>query len=79
VKEQITIRLYENPHVHQPVVGDRYLPADQTYGWHYQPGDQIGLLESFGGFLMAGIESIDQKIFEDNTGRYKLAVVWTLD
>ena len=79
MKEQVTIRLYEKPGIHRRDANVRYSPADETSGWQYQRGDQIGLLEQSGGYLMAGIVSIGPEVFEDNSGRYKLAVVWTMD
>ncbi|MCC7350423.1 MAG: hypothetical protein IT446_07630 [Phycisphaerales bacterium] len=79
MKERLTIRLYEKPGIHRPDANECHVVADQTAGWHSQRGEQIGLLDPSGGFLMAGIESIDPEVYEDDTGRFKLAVVWTLD
>ena len=48
-------------------------------GWDYDAGDQIGLHEENGGYLMGRIEHIDRTPCEDEAGCYKIATVWTQD
>jgi len=80
MKERVTIRLYERPGGRPPCdVVEQYGPAEEVAGWDYQRGDQIGLRERDGGYLMGGIDQIGPDVFQDQAGRYKLAVVWTLD
>jgi hypothetical protein len=79
MKEKVTIRLYENPGQRACCTSEHYCPAEEITGWNYQRGDQIGLNEREGGYLMAGIDHIGPDVLEDETGRYKLATVWTLD
>lgn len=79
MKEMITLRLYEQPHQPATCDAEHYCPAEDVRGWDYARGDQIGLQERDGGYLMAGIDHIDPAIHEDGTGRYRVAVAWTLD
>ena len=79
MKEEITIRLYEGVRQGACCELASYYPDESIKGWNYQRGDQIGLRERDGGFLMGRIERVDPDIRVDNTGRYKLALLWTLD
>jgi hypothetical protein len=56
-----------------------YQLDDAVRGWDYQIGDQIGLRDEHDGFLMAGIGQIEPAVQVDETGRYRVAVIWTLD
>ena len=79
MKEKITIRLYENPEHPACCDAEHYCPSDDVRGWNYDRGDQIGLEERDGGFLMGGIDHIHEEIHQDETGRFRIAEVWTLD
>lgn len=79
MKEQITIRLYETREQRACCGAQAYRAADDVVGWNYQRGDQIGLQDCNGGFLMGGIDHVDPTIHEDQTGRFRLATVWTQD
>lgn len=79
MKERITLRLYEQPSQRACCEGDRYCASEDVRGWHFQSGDQIGLRERFGGYLMGRIEYIRPEILEDEHGRYHVAEVWTQD
>lgn len=79
MKEKVTLRLYEHPDHSACCEMSAYIPDDAVRGWDFNAGDQIGLHEKSGGFLMAGIERVDPQIRTDSTGRYKLATAWTLD
>jgi hypothetical protein len=79
MKEKVAIRLYEQAHQGACCESAQYFPAVEVRGWNYQRGDQIGLHEREGGFLMGAIDHIDPAVREDETGRYKLATIWTLD
>ena len=79
MKEQVAIRLYERPPTGEPAYTSHYRAADDVVGWDYAAGDQIGLHERDGGFLMGLIDSVEPEVLEDATGRYKVAVLWTQD
>jgi hypothetical protein len=79
MNEKVTIRLYEHPQQGACCESAAYSADEEVKGWNYQRGDQIGLHEREGGFLMGGIDHIDSAVREDGTGRYKVATVWTLD
>ncbi len=79
MKEKVTIRLYEDPARRACSELDQYCPGEKVTGWDFQRGQQIELMERQGGFLMATVDHIDDEILRDQTGRYKLAEVWTLD
>ncbi len=79
MKEKITLRLYENKNRCAACATTQYTPSEDVRGWDYSTGDQIGLSERTGGYLMAGLDEIGQEILEDETGRYKLATAWTMD
>ena len=79
MKEQVAIRLYERPPTAALEHPPRYRAADGVAGWDYSAGDQIGLQERDGGFLMGLIDAVDPAVLEDELGRYKAAVVWTQD
>lgn len=75
----VTIRLYEQPHTCDRCDVQPYRTTEEVQGWDYERGDQIGLQERNGGFLMGLIDYVKPEIHEDRTGRYKLAVIWTQD
>ena len=79
MKERVTIRLYEQPTTCDRCDVQPYRTTEDVRDWNYETGDQIGLHERDGGFLMGLIEDVQPEIYEDHTGRYKLAVVWTQD
>ena len=79
MKEPVTIRLYESRDHLPRCESQEYQLEDTVRGWDYQIGDQIGLRDQHDGFLMARIEQFDPNVQVDQTGRYRLAVIWTLD
>lgn len=79
MKEMVTVRLYENPPTGEWEDALHYRVSEDVRGWDFERGDQIDLQERNGGFLMGVIDHIEPRIFDDRTGRYKLAVVWTQD
>ena len=79
MKEQVAIRLYERPPTREPEYAPRYRAAEDVKGWDHAAGDQIGLMERDGGFLMGLIDRVEPEVLEDELGRYKVAVVWTQD
>ncbi len=79
MKEKALIRLYEANDQRAAHHAGRYEPSDDVTGWAYEEGDQIGLCEQDGGYLMGILDRIDPKIHHDDTGSYRLATVWTQD
>lgn len=79
MKEQITLRLYEQPAQRACCEVARYSPSEDTRGWNYVQGDQIGLHEKNGGYLIGLIDSVDQTVRVDEVGRYRVATAWTQD
>lgn len=79
MKEQITLRLYEDPDVPTCRDGGRYHP-DHLPGWDFGRGDSVPLTEDNGGRVFAVLDSVDDEIHTDDGGkRYKLAVAWIQD
>ena len=79
MKEQITIRLFENADV--PAVRDagRYHP-EPIKGWDIDTGVTIPLTEDGGGRVFGVIDKVDTQIHLDDQGqRYRLATVWIQD
>ncbi len=79
MKEQVTIRLYQHPDQAARCDGQQYTPAEDVRGWDFQRGDQIGLHERQGGYLMGVIDHLQPETHEDETGSFKLAELWTQD
>lgn len=79
MKEKVTIRLYEHAQQCARCEDHEYRPADEVKGWGYDRGDQIGLFERNGGYLMGVIDHVQPEVHQDEAGRYKLAVLWTQD
>lgn len=80
MKEEITLRLYENP-TDAPACSacGRYTP-DGDAGWSLTNGDTLPLSERLGGRVFAVIESVDNAVHTDDEDRpYKLAVAWIQD
>lgn len=79
MKEQITLRLYENPAVPTCRDGGRYHPDDMK-GWDLSRGETIPLTEDNGGRVFGVIDSVEEEARTDEEGhRYKLAVAWIQD
>ena len=79
MKEQTTIRLYEDPAVPTACDDARY-EADDLKGWNVERGDTVPLTEREGGRLFAVIDHVEEQVHTDDDGhRYKTAVVWTQD
>ena len=80
MKEEITLRLYENP-TEAPAcsVCGRYTP-DGGAGWSLSQGETLPLSEKLGGRVFGVIESVADEVHTDDRGRtYKLAVAWIQD
>ncbi|MEO0515046.1 MAG: hypothetical protein AAF086_07105 [Planctomycetota bacterium] len=79
MKEQITLRLYEDPKVPTCRDGGRYHP-DDLKGWDVSRGDTVPLTEDHGGRVFGVVDSVDDDIHTDQDGkRYKLASAWIQD
>lgn len=79
MKEQITIRLYEDASVPTDRSGGRYHP-DPIAGWDIDTGVTIPLTEDEGGRVFGIIDKVDPQPHEDEQGRrYRLATVWIQD
>ncbi len=79
MKEQITLRLYEDPSVPTCRDGGRYHP-DDLKGWDASRGDTVALSEDDGGRVFGVLDSIEEEVHTDDQGkRYKLASAWIQD
>lgn len=79
MKEQITLRLYEDPSVPTCRHDGRYHPDDMQ-GWDLANGESVPLTEDGGGRVFAVIESVQNQVHTDEDDqRYKLAVAWIQD
>ncbi|MEM7626360.1 MAG: hypothetical protein AAF333_12250 [Planctomycetota bacterium] len=79
MKEQVTIRLYEDPSVPSCCHAGRYEP-DDLKGWDVGRGDTVPLTEKLGGRVFGVIDHVDDEVHTDEQDqRYKLAVLWTQD
>ncbi|BAM02731.1 hypothetical protein [Phycisphaera mikurensis] len=79
MKEQITLRLYDDPAT-PPACDDRRYRADpKAGGAAYERGDTIGLDEREGGRLFGVIDRVDDEVLTDESGSYRLAWIWTQD
>ena len=80
MKEKTLIRLYQGSDqraAHHG--GQHYRPSEDVVGWDFAEGDQIGLCEEDGGYLMGVIDHVEPEVHRDETGEYRLASVWTQD
>lgn len=79
MKEQITLRLYQDPAVPTANNGGRYHP-DPINGWDIDTGVTIPLTEDGGGRVFGIIDKVDPATHEDDQGRsYRIATVWIQD
>ncbi len=79
MKEQITIRVFEDPTVPTARVSGRYFP-EQIEGWDVDTGVTIPLIEENAGRLFGIIDKVDPQPHEDDQGhRYRTATVWIQD
>jgi hypothetical protein len=79
MKEQITIRLFEDPAVPASSVDARYEP-DAIAGWDIDTGTTIAMSEREGGRVFGIIDKVSDEIHEDDRGRrYRTATVWIQD
>lgn len=79
MKEQVTLRLYEDPNVPTCRDSGRYHP-DDLKGWGVGNGDSVPLTEDHGGRVFAVIDKVADEIHTDDNGRrYKLATAWIQD
>ncbi|MEM8738415.1 MAG: hypothetical protein AAGG38_08070 [Planctomycetota bacterium] len=79
MKEQVTIRLYEDPSVASCSHEGRFEP-DGVTGWAMSTGETIPLTEKLGGRVFGIVETVEEEIHTDDEGRrYKLAILWTQD
>lgn len=79
MKEQITLRLYEDPAVPTARHDGRYHP-DPIEGWDVATGETIPLTEEDGGRVFGIIDKVDPQTHEDGQGhRYRIATAWIQD
>ncbi len=78
MKEEITLRLFEDPAVPTCCHEGRYHPDDMK-GWNVERGDMVALAETDGGRLFGIVDRVEDEIHEQDGRRYKLAVLWTQD
>lgn len=79
MKEQVTIRLYQTADAPAAPHAGPYRPVEDVLGWDYAEGDQIGLYDTGGGYLMGLIDHIDPALCHDDAGCYRVATLWTQD
>lgn len=79
MKEQITLRLYEDCNQCAAGQAGRYKPDETVKGWDYQRGETIPVVDDGGGFLYAVIDHIANETSEDEQGKYRVATAWTQD
>lgn len=79
MKEQVAIRLYENPAQRAQCQARHYRVADGVAGWDFGRGDSVGLEDCDGGYLMGVIDHVGPAVHEDSIGRYRIAELWTQD
>ena len=79
MKEEITLRLYEDQGTRAQRHAGRYEPAEEVCGWNYDTGVTIPIEEQEGGHLFAVLDKIDEQVHEDDTGRYRIATAWVQD
>lgn len=79
MKEQTTIRLYEDPAVPTARHAGRYHP-EPLAGWDVDRGESIALTEDLGGRVFGIVDKVDPETHQDQAGhRYRLATVWIQD
>ena len=79
MKEQVTLRLYEDASVPSCCHAGRFEP-DGVTGWDLSTGDTVPLTEKLGGRVFGIVEAVGDEVHADDEGhRYKLAVLWTQD
>jgi len=79
MKEQITIRLFEDGSVPTARDSGHYHP-EPVEGWDVATGDTIPLTEDDGGRVFGIVDKIDPETHKDDQGnRYRLATVWIQD
>ena len=79
MKEQITVRLYEDAQRDAGCEHARYVIDPGVRGWDHDRGATLPLTEREGGRVFAVIDEVRDEVHEDDQGRYKLAVAWTQD
>jgi len=79
MKEQITLRLYEDPDVPTCRHSGRYHP-DDLRGWDVSRGETVALTEDNGGRVFGVFDAVGDEVHTDGQGqRYKLASAWIQD
>lgn len=78
MKEQVTLRLYEDATLPAEKSGGRYQP-DDLKGWEVERGDTVALTEDNGGRVFGVIDTIGEAQTDANGKRFRLAVLWTQD
>jgi hypothetical protein len=79
MKEQITIRLFEDDTVPTTRDSGRYHP-EPIKSWDVDTGVTIALTEENGGRVFGIIDKVDPQPREDDQGhRYRTATVWIQD
>ena len=79
MKEQVPVRLYDDPDRSAHSEDARYTADPEVRGGAYERGDTVALDERDGGRLFGVIDHIDDKKQEDEHGGYRIASVWTQD
>lgn len=75
MNDPVTIRLYEDPTRNAARHTGPYHPAGVA-GWDLGVGDDLGLEDDFGGYLLGTITRLDPAPHTDpDAGRYRIAVV----
>lgn len=79
MKEQTTIRLYEDPSVPTARHTGPYHP-DPIKGWDVERGETIPLNEDIGGRVFGIIDHVDLEPHKDAQGNlYRIATLWIQD
>lgn len=78
MKEQVTIRLFEDPTHPTERQGGRYQP-DDLKGWQVDRGDTIALTEDDGGRVFGVVDSVGEPQTGPDGKSFRLAVLWTQD
>lgn len=79
MKEQVTVRLYDDPERCLHCEDARYVADPASKGGAWERGDTVALDERNGGRIFGVIDRVEDEKRSDEHGAYRLATVWTQD
>lgn len=79
MKEQVTVRLYDDPERSIHCESARYVADPHIGGKGLGRGDTVPLDERDGGRVFGVIDQVETQLRTDEHGPYRVATVWTQD